>query len=143
VAHNRAVRLRKNSEFQRVKQQGHSIMSPLLILAWLPNDVASTRVGYVISKRISKRAVDRNYIKRILSEAMRDFLPRLPSGLDIVVSARQKAKTANLRTLEQDLFALVRRAKLLEAISNPDVQEVQNVLGLGALMPPPHGHNDA
>src|SRR5574340_616815 len=57
VALNRAVRLRKNSEFQRVKQQGHSIMSPLLVLAWMPNDIAKTRVGFVVSKRITRHAV--------------------------------------------------------------------------------------
>ena len=90
-------------------------MSPLLILAWMPNDVAKIRVGFVVSKRVSKRAVDRNYIKRLLSEAMRAFLPGLPSGLDIVVSARQKANAANLRTLEQDMSTLLRRAHLLEA----------------------------
>ncbi|HEX9133059.1 MAG TPA: ribonuclease P protein component [Ktedonobacteraceae bacterium] len=115
MALNYAVRLRKNSEFQRVRQQGRSLMSPLLILAWMPNDVAKIRVGFVVSKRISKRAVDRNYIKRLLSEAMRVFLPRLPSGLDIVVSARQKASMVDLRTLEQDLLALLRKARLLEA----------------------------
>ena len=120
MALNRAVRLRKNSEFQRVKQQGHSIVSPLLVLAWMPNDVARTRVGFVVSKRIAKHAVDRNYMKRLLSEAMRGLLPRLPGGLDIVVSARQKANTAKLRVLEQDMVNLLRRAKLLEIPSNPD-----------------------
>ncbi len=50
-------------------------MSPLLILAWLPNDVAQLRIGFVVSKRVSKRAVDRNYIKRLLSEAARAALP--------------------------------------------------------------------
>jgi len=120
VALNRAVRLRKNSEFQRVKQQGHSIMSPLLILAWTPNDVSRTRVGFVVSKRMLKRPVDRNHMKRLLSEAMRGLLPRLPGGLDIVVSARQKANTANVRILEQDLLTLLRRANLLEATSDPD-----------------------
>jgi len=90
-------------------------MSPLLILAWMPNDVAKIRVGFVVSKRVSKRAVDRNYIKRLLSEAMRALLPRLPSGLDIVVSARQKANMVDLRTLERDMSTLLRRAHLFEA----------------------------
>jgi ribonuclease P protein component len=90
-------------------------MSPLLILAWMPNDVAKIRVGFVVSKRVSKRAVDRNYIKRLLSEAMRALLPSLPSGLDIVVSARQKANMVDLRTLEQDMSTLLRRAHLFEA----------------------------
>ena len=95
-------------------------MSPLLILAWMPNDVARTRVGFVVSKRIAKHAVDRNYIKRLLSEAIRGLLPRLPGGLDIVISARQKANTADLRILEQDMVTLLRRAQLLEIPSNPD-----------------------
>jgi ribonuclease P protein component len=120
VALNRAVRLRKNSEFQRVKQQGHSIMSPLLVIAWMPNNDARTHIGFVVSKRIAKHAVDRNYMKRLLSEAIRGLLPRLSGGLDIVVSARQKANTANLRILEQDMVTLLRRAKLLKAPSIPD-----------------------
>ena len=95
-------------------------MSPLLVLAWMPNDVASTRIGFVVSKRIAKHAVDRNYMKRLLSEAMRGLLPRLPGGLDIVISARQKANTANLRILEQDMLTLLYRAKLLEASTIPD-----------------------
>lgn len=89
-------------------------MSRLLILAWVPNDVARLRIGFVVSKRIAKHAVDRNYLKRLLSEAMRAALPLLPGGLDIVVSARQQASSADLRTLEQDMLTLLRQAQLLE-----------------------------
>jgi len=113
VALNRALRLRKGREFQRVKQQGRSITSRLLILAWMPNEVAILRIGIVVSKRISKLAVERNYIKRLLSEAIRHILPELPTGWDIVLSARSQARTADLRTLEQDIVALLRRAQLL------------------------------
>ncbi len=95
-------------------------MSPLLILAWMPNDLAKIRVGIVVSKRISKRAVDRNYIKRVLSEAIRAALPGLPEGLDIVVSARQQASTANLQALKQDMLRLLRRAHLLEVRPEAD-----------------------
>ncbi len=95
-------------------------MSPLLVLAWMPNDEAKTRIGFVVGKRIAKHAVDRNHIKRLLSEAMRGLLPGLSGGLDIVISARQKANTADLRILEQDLISLFRRAKLLGIPSNPD-----------------------
>src|SRR5437762_5489357 len=113
MALNRELRLRKTSEFQRVRQQGRSLASRLLILAWMPNEVARLRIGIVVSKRISKLAVERNYIKRLLSEAIRHILPELPIGWDIVLSARNHAKTADLRTLEQDIVALLHRAQLL------------------------------
>jgi len=113
VALNRALRLRKSSDFQRVRQQGRSVMSRLLILAWTPNDMASVRIGFVISKRISKHAVTRNYIKRLLSEAIRPVLADLPQGLDIVFSARGQIVGADLFTLRQDIITLLRRARLL------------------------------
>lgn len=115
MALKRAVRLRKSGDFQRVRQQGRSVSSRLLILAWSPNDVARVRIGFVVSKRISKRAVERNHLKRLLGEAMRVFLPGLPPGMDIVLSARNAASTADLQTLESDIRILLQRAKLLAA----------------------------
>ncbi|HEU5375373.1 MAG TPA: ribonuclease P protein component [Ktedonobacteraceae bacterium] len=113
MALKRALRLRKSSEFQRVRQQGRNITSPLLALAWMPNDVGQLRIGFVVSKRISKRAVDRNYLKRLLAEAIRPSLGELSAGWDLVFSARKDTLTADLRTLEQDMPALLRRARLL------------------------------
>jgi len=115
VALNRALRLRKGSDFQRVRQQGRSITSRLLILAWIPNEVGKLRIGFVVTKRISKLAVERNYIKRLLSEAIRRALPELLSGWDIVLSARNQVTTADLHMLEEDLVNLLHQARLLEA----------------------------
>ena len=112
VALKRALRLRKSGEFQRVRQQGRSITSRLLILAWTPNDIARLRIGFVVSKRVSKHAVERNHIKRLLSEAIRPLLPALPSGWDIVLSARNQAITADVHMFEQDITTLLQRAQL-------------------------------
>ena len=118
MALKRALRLRKSSEFQRVRQQGRRITSRLLTLAWIPNDVAQLRVGFVVGKRTSKHAVERNYLKRLLSEAIRPHLTELSPGCDIVFSAREQTLTADLRTLEQDILALLRRARLLRQETN-------------------------
>ena len=119
MALNRALRLRKGSDFQRVRQQGRSITSRLLILAWIPNEVGRPRIGFVVTKRISRMAVERNYIKRLLSEAMwhvmQHRLPKLSGGWDIVLSARNQVTTVDLHTLEEDLVDLLQKARLLEA----------------------------
>lgn len=113
MALNRALRLRKSGEFQRVRQQRRSVMSRLLILAWAPNDGVGLRIGFVISKRISKHSVKRNYLKRLLGEAIRPLLAELSGSWDIVISAREQVIGADLPVLRQDLTTLLRRAKLL------------------------------
>ena len=118
MALSRIWRLRSNTDFQRVRQQGQSISSRLLILAWNPNQAAQLRIGFVVSKRISKRAVQRNYIKRLLSEAVRDALPALPASTDIVFTARAQIATTDLHMLKHDMLSLLQRAKLLAPAGN-------------------------
>lgn len=113
VALTRALRLRKRSDFQRVRQQGRVLTSRLLILAWIPNEQTTMRVGFVVSKRISKRAVDRNYIKRLLGEVMRGYAPKLTGGWDLVLSARHPILQADLPLLKQEIQSLLSRARLL------------------------------
>jgi ribonuclease P protein component len=79
----------------------------------MPNDVAQLRIGFVVSKRTSKYAVERNYLKRLLGEAVRPCLEDLSPGWDIVFSARTDTLMADLRALKQDIPALLRRARLL------------------------------
>lgn len=113
MALNRALRLRKNSDFQRVRQQGRSTASRLLILAWAPNKQDNTRVGFVVSKRVSKLAVERNHVKRLLSEAIRPLLSQVPPGWDLVFSAKYPTIRVHLPTLEREVDTLLRRAQLI------------------------------
>ncbi len=114
MALNRALRLRANRDFQRVRQQGRSKASRLLILAWAPNDEAHVRVGFVVSKRVSKLAVQRNRTKRRLGEAIRPLVGQIAGSYDIVLSARSAAVSADYVTLRQDVISLLRRARLLK-----------------------------
>jgi ribonuclease P protein component len=123
VALKRALRLRKNTDFQSVRQHGRSSASRLLMLIYAPNNLTNVRIGFVVSKRTSKLAVERNYIKRLLAEAIRPLLAEIPVGWDIILSAKQTSIGVPLTTLRQDLQILLRRARLY----NPaPVQESQS-----------------
>ncbi len=102
--------------------------SRLLILAWVPNEVTTTRVGFVVSKRISKLAVRRNYIKRLLAEAIRPYLAEIRGSWDIVLSAKQPVMAADLNALQHDIVTLLQRARLLgsaprEHLTEPGAME--------------------
>jgi ribonuclease P protein component len=122
VALKRALRLRKNTDFQRVRQQGRKTASRLLVLMCAPNNLATVRVGFVVSKRISKHAVERNYVKRLLSEAIRPLLRDIPAGWDIVVSVKQTIIGIPLSALTQDLYKVLRRARLFASPSAEGAQ---------------------
>jgi len=131
VALQRAFRLRKSNDFQTVKQQGRRMTSRLLSLAWTQNNSDSLRIGFVVSKRISKHAVTRNYIKRLLGEIIRPHLTALPTGYDLVISARNTIVTLDAEKRTQlvappsvitlELTSLLRRSHLLaSAASAPE-----------------------
>lgn len=54
------------------------------------NELGHARLGLAISKRVSKRAVERNRIKRLLRESFRRVRHRLPA-VDVMVMARDQA----------------------------------------------------
>ena len=59
--------------------------SGLLIFKVLRNNKEASRVGFVVSKKISTKATIRNKIKRRLRYAVDSYLPSLKMPTDIVI----------------------------------------------------------
>jgi ribonuclease P protein component len=76
------------------------------------NQFAHPRLGLAIAKKVIKRAVDRNTLKRIARESFR-LRQHTLTALDIVVLARRDALTASpevlRKSLEKHWLQLVRR----------------------------------
>jgi len=115
----RAHRLTKSGDYARVRRQGQSRAHPLLILVVAPNGGETTRVGIIAGKKIGT-AVVRNRVKRLLREAARARLNRLPPGYDVVLIARQEAAGARLGDLTAALDVLLQRERLLAGQNRSD-----------------------
>ena len=72
-------RISKKSEFQEVKEKGEMISTPLFGLVWIKKE-GEKAFGSIISKKISKKAVERNQIRRRLMEAVRLNMDIFPEG---------------------------------------------------------------
>jgi ribonuclease P protein component len=66
----REFRLRKKSEFAEMREKGRRLSSSLFGLVYLKSN--ETKFGWIISKKISKKAVDRNKIRRRLAEVVKN-----------------------------------------------------------------------
>ena len=82
----------------------------------MPTGETGTRIGFVVSKRISKLAVIRNHKKRLLIEAIRPSLNELSGDWDVVISSRHSILDADLQTITHDITTLLRRAKLFASV---------------------------
>jgi ribonuclease P protein component len=107
-------RLRKTSEIARVYKRGvYGGAEGLLSIKATANGRPETRVVVVVAKKIDKRAVVRNRIRRRLSDALRQQWTTVPSGYDIVVSVHSDLSQTPFDRLGALLLQALQRARLI------------------------------
>jgi len=64
-------RLKTADEFSSVFLFRKTRYTPYFKIHFKPNDIGCSRLGLIVSKKIHKRAVKRNYMKRLIRELFR------------------------------------------------------------------------
>ena len=106
-------RLTHRSEYDRVKQNGNTQRSRLLMLNAMPVENSGPwRAGFVTSGRLGG-AVVRNRVRRRLREIVRRHQHELRQSVWFVIIARYEAATATYDVLEDEWLRLARRASIL------------------------------
>lgn len=105
----RTCRLKKNRQFQYVYHKGKSCACRELVLLHVRNP--RLQVGFSVSKKVGN-SVMRNRVKRRLREQFRQYMPRLRTGLYVII-ARNSAAQADSHTLGESLLYLLRRQGLI------------------------------
>ncbi|MBP1474926.1 ribonuclease P protein component [Frateuria sp. MAH-13] len=104
----RDARVRRAGDFAALRQASGRLGGRCFSVRWRPNGLDHARLGLAVSKRVSKRAVDRNRIKRLVRESFRRARHGLPP-IDLVVMAREAAAVTSGTALLAELDALWRR----------------------------------
>ncbi|KKR91917.1 MAG: Ribonuclease P protein component [Parcubacteria group bacterium GW2011_GWC2_42_12] len=81
-------RLVKQKDFEKVFKQGRPYYTKFLGAMILANQLDFNRFGIVISSKVSKKATERNKLKRRIKQAIRGLDKKLKSGLDLAIMAR-------------------------------------------------------
>src|SRR5690348_6403763 len=111
----RDARVRRAGDFAALRQASGRLGGRCFSVRWRPNGLDHARLGLAVSKRVSKRAVERNRIKRLVRESFRRARLRLPP-IDLVVMARDVAAGVPGNELLVELDALWRRLPPLKPI---------------------------
>lgn len=111
VRYPRHVRVRARADFDRIFASATRTASPMLAVHLLSED-GPARLGLAVSRKVDKRAVGRNRIKRTLRDAFRLLQPDLKAGSYVVV-ARPAAAQLDNAALRAAFMSVLKRARAL------------------------------
>ncbi len=96
------------------KTKSSFFSSNILTIKVFDNKEEITRFAFVISKKIDKRAVVRNRIKRKLSRAVEKIFKDVSKRRNIVVIAKKGIEVSLEKEILKNLEGLFRKAKILK-----------------------------
>ncbi len=105
-------RIIKASLFREAFAQRRSFVGRFMVLWLRTGPEASLRLGVVTSKKVSRRAVDRNRARRVLRALFREHRAEFCGDVDVVIIARRNILGAAHDAVEAELLRLARRAGL-------------------------------
>ncbi|TXH68897.1 MAG: ribonuclease P protein component [Thiothrix sp.] len=103
AAYPRTCRLTRPSEFQRVFERGlhRRVQVRGLFARVRESSSAEPRLGFALSKRSLKHAVERNRVKRLVRESFRLHRTQLPKLDIVIITQSEVAQLDNAAILQQ------------------------------------------
>jgi ribonuclease P protein component len=106
----RGQRLNHKSDFDRVLgSRVHRVSSGPFLAFACPSAADGPRLGLIVGRRVARRAVDRNRVKRVVRESFRRAQARLPL-LDIVVQLARPTAGHDPAAALEEIWMRLRQA---------------------------------
>ena len=105
--------LKRKKDFEKVTKRGKKIEIDFLVLKFLRNSLDVTRIGFVVSQKVSKKAFLRNKIKRRLREIIKINLLNLEPGYDLIFFTKKGIIEKSFLEIKDVIEQILRKAKLM------------------------------
>ena len=107
-------RLKKKKDFEKLFKEGRSFREKLLVLKANKNNLGKSRFGFIVSKKVSKKAVARNKIRRQLREIVRKEINNYQKGFDVAIIALPGIELKSFKEIDQTLKSALKKIKILD-----------------------------
>lgn len=114
------AKLRNSLEFRIVYEKGVRYDGRLMTAFARRNDCGQHRLGITASRKLARRAVERNRLKRLLREAFRlsfENLSTTRTNYDWVLNAKRSLLKVKLAVVLEDFLEVLARLKRDEQLS--------------------------
>lgn len=106
-------KIKKSKDFQNIQRSGEKIFSKNFLLIFKENNLENSRIGVVVSKKVSKRANKRNQVKRRLREIFRLAQHDFTKNIDLVIIAKKEALEIDYQEYERQILGSLKYNKLI------------------------------
>lgn len=104
-------RLKKQKDINNVFSGKRAVFGKYVIINFIQNGLTCSRFTFVVSKKTAKRAVDRNYFKRILRHIVQKNISDIQKGLDFVVVIKKEIQKAEFVSVEKEVLDLIKKIR--------------------------------
>ena len=104
--------LKGDKTFQRVFKQGSQFGNRHFYFYYIANQENKNHLGIIVSKKVSKKAVVRNRVRRRIREAFRLSQPELKQGYNMIIIAKNRCADASYAELAKSLSHLFYKTHL-------------------------------
>lgn len=108
----RNQRISKKNDFNDIFKFGKNFSNNLLVLKVFPNGFDFCRFAAVVSLKISKKAVERNKMRRRIMEILRAREENIKKGFDLVFIGKTDLKKADFAQMEKSVEDLIKKSGL-------------------------------
>lgn len=107
-------RLPLRTEFKRIKKEGKLFQGKFFSLLVAKQQLPAARFAFIISKKIDKKAVRRNRVRRLLSEAVQFWLPKIKLQVDVVFLAKRPLIGKDFIQIKKETERMFKKTGLFE-----------------------------
>jgi len=117
----RQARIIKTDDFSSVFSFRKRISGQFLAIHYQVNQSGRARLGMVVAKKVAKRSVDRNYMRRVLRELFRKQQMQI-AAFDLVIRVMKPFNHQDFAQMEQEFAELLFRLKRATAMDTTVTQ---------------------
>ncbi|MEM2954991.1 MAG: ribonuclease P protein component [Candidatus Nanoarchaeia archaeon] len=107
-------RLTKKKDFEKVLKSKKFFSEKFIFAKVIKNELRISRFGFIVTLKISKKATERNRIRRQLHEIIRNNLDQIKKGFDFVFIVRPEIKNKSFKEIKESLLNLLLKEGLIE-----------------------------
>ncbi len=107
-------RLTRNDAIDDIFMKGKKVATPFFVIRIRENHLPLSRLAIIVSKKISKKAVERNLLKRRIRGIIHESLSFVRKGLDIIIGANSNVLIAmSYEDIKKELVVALQKGNLI------------------------------